>query len=222
MDDSEDGMATSAEFAEALARLKREGSLLLTTGAEAATLDAACARLTGDAVSRPRELLRVLTHDRPDGPTAGASPEDARTVRYRTETRSATAASTSVGRPARTVTGGLDDLFEATAAEIDAVADARAGLEPAELRVCVDGLGDLLAAHDERDVFTFLHGLGHRVREADAMCHVHLPAAMDDEAVALVEPLFDAVIEVRGRAGAGTEQRWHLRDPDLTTDWLSL
>ena len=40
----------------------------------------------------------------------------------------------------------------------------------------------------------------------------------DDETVQLVAPLFDAVIEVRG----GNNQRWHLREPEITTDWLRL
>lgn len=219
MSESQDGMATSDTFAEALARLKQEGSMLLTTGAGEGPLRAACRRLTGDDVTNPRKRLFVLTgHVDTDHAAAGPS-KSGRIVRYDTSTRSVAAESASETGPAiETTTEGLDELYTVVSEEVAQVGDAKRGFDPAELRICVDSLDDLMAEHGREEAFGFLHELGELVRRESAMCHVHLPAAMDDQVTGLVGPLFDAVIEVR----SGPQQRWHLRDPDLTTDWLSL
>lgn len=219
MDERDDGMATSDSFAEALAELKREGSMLLTTGAGEGPLRAACRRLNGDDVSNPRERFFVLTHTvDADHPAAGPG-NRGRIVRYHTDTRSVASTAPGDAQPAaRTVTGGLDDLYTAVADEVAQVGANGGGFDPAEVRICVDSLDDLMAEHGRQEAFGFLHELGELVRRESAMCHIHLPAAMDDEVTGLVGPLFDAVIEVR----AGPQQRWHLRDPDITTDWLSL
>ncbi|MFB6111899.1 MAG: hypothetical protein ABEJ35_05110 [Halobacteriaceae archaeon] len=226
MDTADDEMATSDTFAEALDSLKREGCLLLTTGAGEGPLRAACRRLAGDAVSSPRERLYVLTRsvgtDR-----AAHGPAGGRTIRYETETRStatatpATAEGPSIGSGGdadRVVNDGLEALFTTIAEEVKATGAATDGFQPAELRLCVDSLADLLATHGEEEVFNFLHEVGGLARQESAMCHVHLPTRMDDETAGLVGPLFDAIIEVR----EGPQQRWHLRDPDMTTEWLSL
>lgn len=219
MDDTDTGMATSDTFAEELATLKQEGSMLLTTGAGEGPLRAACRRLTGDDISNPRKRLFVLTGTvAGDHPSAGPS-EKGRTIRYRTSTRSVASASAGTTAPiARTVTGGLDDLYTAVSEEVAHVGSTAGGFDPAELRICIDSLDDLMAEHGREEAFGFLHKVGELVRRESAMCHIHLPAKMDDEVTGLVGPLFDAVIEVR----PGPQQRWHLRDPDLTTDWLSL
>lgn len=219
MAESDNGMATSDTFAEELATLKREGSMLLTTGAGEGPLRAACRRLTGDDISNPRKRLFVLTGTvGVEHPAAGAS-EKGRTIRYQTSTRSVASASAGPAAPiARTVTGGLDDLYTEVSEEVEQVGMTAGGFDPAELRICIDSLDDLMAKHGRQEAFGFLHEVGELVRRESAMCHVHLPAKMNDEVTGLVGPLFDAVIEVR----PGPQQRWHLRDPDLTTDWLSL
>lgn len=201
-------------FADALADLKRHGSMLLVVGSgDRASLAAACRRLRGDAADDRRHL-----YVRPDesalGPDAG--PGD-RVVAYSTAARSASAtADPSDGRTAL-VEGGLAALETEIAAAIDTLRP-EAGFEPSELRVCIGAADALLSAHDQERVFQFFHALGGRMHESRGMCHVHLPVAYDDEHVGTLSPLFDAVIEVR----RGEEQRWHLQDPRLTTDWLPL
>ncbi len=200
-------------FADTLAELKRHGSLLLLTGVDGESRRAACQRLLGDAGAGPRKRLFVGigTEPTPPGPSAAG---DARRIRYRTPTRSAAAANAGTGPDVRTVGGGLPDLKRA----IDEEVRAFAGAEPGTVRLCLREGDSLLAAHDEEAVFRFLHGLGGTARDAAAMAHVHLAAPADSDAVRTLVPLFDAVIETR----EGGQQRWHLREPELTTDWLSL
>ena len=66
------------------------------------------------------------------------------------------------------------------------------------------------------------------------MCHVHLPVTPDSSVVDRFEPVFDATVEVRtvnhgeedennvDLRSAATEQRWHLHDVDVDSDWLPL
>jgi hypothetical protein len=60
-----------------------------------------------------------------------------------------------------------------------------------------------------------------RIREENGMGHFHLRRSRDDEIVRLLDPLFDAVVEVRTTDGT-VEQRWHLRDGDVTSDWIAV
>lgn len=212
----------SETFANALAAMKRDGSVLLTTGAGVDTLRAACRRLLGDTATTPRRRVFVLTEQvGPNHPAKTADPGDhVRTLAYRIPTRSTAAATGGVAQslPDRTVEGDLSDLYTAIEKEVTAAERGARNLEPAQLRLCLDSLDTLLAAHGQEETFTFLHELGGLVRGADGMAHVHLPAAIDDDVVGVLTPLFDAVIEVR----EGPQQRWHLREPEFTTDWLSL
>lgn len=212
----------SETFANALAAMKRDGSVLLTTGAGIDTLRAACRRLLGDTATTPRRRVFVLTeHVGPDHPAKNTGPGDhVRTLSYRIPTRSTATASGDVTQPTadRIVTGDLSDLYTAIEAEVTAAERDARNLEPAQLRLCLDSLDTVLAAHGQEKTFAFLHELGELIRGADGMAHVHLPAAMDDDVVGVLTPLFDAVIEVR----EGPQQRWHLREPEFTTDWLSL
>lgn len=210
----------AAAFADALEDLKRRGCMLLVASEDRSAASAACERLLGESESaRGRGRLFV----RAGG--AGASADlvgrgdEARVVRYRADARSVTASQSGSGAgpapPDQTVAGDLADLHEAIE---EATAALENGYEPGHLRVCLDGLDALVADHDRDAVFRFLHVLSATVRERRAMFHVHLPAAYDDPTVRTLAPLFDAVIEAR----AGPQQRWHLRDPEITTEWLPL
>jgi len=212
-EDERDGEA--AVFADELADLKRCGSLLLLTGTDSESRRAACQRLLGDAGAGPRKRVFVGVGQEPtrQGPNAAG---DARRVHYRTPTRSAVAASADMGTGVRAVDGGLPDLKRAVDEEVESLA----GPDPegGTVRVCLRDAESLLAAHDEEGVFRFFHGLGGTARDAAAMVHVHLSGPADGDAVRTLVPLFDAVIETR----EGSRQRWHLREPELTTDWLAL
>lgn len=215
-----------------LSNLKRRGSTLLLAGpAHHGAGAAACRRLLGDGPGARRRLF-VLT----GGSVAnhhgvrslrGAERESARAVSYPTKMRGAAAADAGAadapgepaGIPTRTVESGLGDLLGAVVEAIEELDDGD-GFEPAELRICLDSLDALLATHDQEAVFRFLHLLSGIVRRHRAMCHVHLPTDVDSRAVTLVEPTCDAVVEVRD--GERPQQRWHVPDAELTTDWLLL
>lgn len=220
-----DANASAAAFSEFLVELKRRGSMLLLVGpAQHTARSRACSRLLGESTDTRRPLFvragaAGCAHDA--GAPSQPPGEEPRTVRYRTATRSAAATTSGGGRlPAQVVGGDLDDLLSATHREIEAVRADADGLDPAELRVCVDSLDALLATHDEERVFRFLHGLSGSVRDAGAMCHVHLPTSVDAEPVETLEPLFDAVVEIR--AVGRPQQRWHVPDEGFSTGWLSL
>lgn len=65
---------------------------------------------------------------------------------------------------------------------------------PPEPRVCFDSLTVLLQYVDVERAFRFLHVLSRYLADVDGSLHVHLdPATGDDEAVATLASLFDAV-----------------------------
>lgn len=102
--------------------------------------------------------------------------------------------------------------------QFDAVAG---GLAPAELRVAFDCVAPLLSTYGERTVFRFLHLFANNVRLVGGMGHVRLPKPLESETTRLLEPLFDAVVELR-LDGTEAQQRWHFRDADVTSEWLPL
>lgn len=227
------GTSETALFAQALSALKRRGSNVLVVGrGHDCTQLGACRRLLGDAAAGPRHRVLVSTGGEADidqrlpanEPGAGPGTGSVTLVDRSIKTRSAATAqpASSIGSVStKLVEGeGLASLGEAIADAIAAV-EARGPLAPAELRVCIDSLSPLLDENDESSVFEFLHALGGEVRRVNAMGHVHLPIEYEADPVATLAPAFDAVIELRGDAD-GSEQRWHLQDEDITTDWLAL
>lgn len=208
----------TAEFTRALASLKRRGSNILLVGAaDCETHLGACAKLLGeDAPSRHR-VFAFTDGDRSVAERS-ADPEDATVVSYASPTRSAAAteaAGSARGVDART----LSAFGEAVSSAIDDV-DARADLDPADLRFCLDSLRPLVEEYPEREVFRFLHGLTRDARRVDAMAHYHLPVPRDDATVRTLTPLFDATVEVR--AVPELQQRWRLHEREIRTDWLPL
>lgn len=116
----------------------------------------------------------------------------------------------------------LGDLGAVVEQEIERFAADAGSLSPAELRLCFDSLTPLgVGRGDDGDAREFLGDLTETVERYDGMGHYHLSAEYDSEAVRSVESLFDGVVEVR-YVSEEVEQRWHLADPDVTTDWLPL
>ena len=211
-----------AGFAQTLAMLKQEGSNVLLVGAETADAHGElCHRLLGDSADESRYRLFVTDggayrsnadHERPgtdhepDGPAV-------QTIDY---TDLEITASGSDELSDRTPLGTLGiEIIET----IDEFEEDAGGLEPAQLRMCVDSLTPLLEEHSAEKVFRLLHMVTSRVAHGQGMGHYHLPLGRDHDAVRLFEPLFDAVVEIRVRDGR-FEQRWQLRDRETTTDWL--
>jgi hypothetical protein len=232
-----------ARFRHRLAELKRNGCNVLLVGTDA--LGPACERLLGESSAGPRYRLFVTAdagpataHAKLDSTQPGPYRDAAAVVNWDVDVRGASATEASEGCCGPTdettvrdadgppfreefVAGDLRDLgttVEETIAEFEAESGE---LSPAELRLCFDSVTPLVTDHDYRDVRRFLLGLTETVERVDGMAHYHLPANYDSETVETLEPLFDAVVEVR-HTGGEKEQRWHLADPDVTTNWLPL
>jgi hypothetical protein len=238
----------TARFRHRLADLKRNGCNILLVGTDA--LDSACQRLLGESSAGPRYRLFVTTDTGP--PTAqarlasvqsGPYSDAAAVVDWKADVRGGTATDRggggnrddlgsrdgaglrdSSGPEFRQLSVGsatLRDLGTAVEETIEEFETEADGLSPAELRLCFDSIIPLIADHEGRDVRRFLLGLTETVERFDGMAHYHLPSDYDSEAVGDLEALFDAIVEVR-HADGEIEQRWHLQDPDLTTDWVPL
>ncbi|WP_137286867.1 DUF7504 family protein [Halorussus salinisoli] len=228
----------TARFRHRLANLKRNGCNILLVGTDA--LDAACERLLGESSAGPRYRLFVTTdatpaiaHSKLTSAQSGPYRDEAAVVDWQADVRGGSGTDvrdggeTDVrdhfGQPFQCVSVEGDDLRDLgeTVEETIEQFDSEVGsLSPAELRLCFDSITPLVADYDDRDVRRFLLGLTETVERFDGMAHYHLPAEYDSETVDSIEALFDAVVEVQ--YGDEIEQRWHLTDEDITTDWLPL
>ena len=218
------GIPESTTFAQTLAELKREGSNLLLVGeASAAAHASASARLVGDD-SESRRRLFVFTRDADvcaDLPE-DVDPETTMVVSQGTDAGSATPVDLPEGMREEVVEADmLAPLAMRVIDAIDLFGSEADGLEPAELRLCFDSVTSLLEDHDSENVFRMLHLVTSRVRQVNGMGHFHLRLDRDSDQVRLLEPMFDAVIELRVE-GDATEHRWHLRDEEVTSDWVPL
>ncbi|KYH27795.1 hypothetical protein HAPAU_04660 [Halalkalicoccus paucihalophilus] len=208
--------------------LKQRGSNLLVVGSRMpAAHEAACRQFLGESTTQARRRLFVLTDPCASVSkrlSAEAPGSDRRSVlRYDAASRSAAVAPSqpSISASERRVKGDLGSLGVAISEAIAEFEATSSGLSPAELRLCFDSLTPLVSEYDSEPVFRFLHLLTHRVRSVDGMAHYHLTTERSNRTVGLLEPLFDAVIELCLR-GDTLYQRWYLRDSGLTTGWLQL
>lgn len=227
---------TAVTFTRELARLKRRGCGLLLVGPEPA-MHRACDRLLGDATAEPRRRVFVRTagkapqtHMPSDDATtpkaditANANAGDVKIIEQPTAVRSTSTTSSTRNHPDRTVleTDGLAELGIEISNAIDEFERESGALSSGELRVCLDSLTSLVETHDHESLFRFLHVLTGRIKTVDGMGHFHLPAEMDSRVVRTLLPVFDAAIELR-MIGSDVEQRWHLVQQNVTTEWLSL
>lgn len=236
-DERRGSRGAAVRFRRRLARLKRNGCNLLVVGTDA--LDAACERLLGESSAGPRYRLFVTSDARPATARAklaavqtGPYVDEGAIVDWETGVRGGATADARGGASPGDATvrqtfverDDLADLGVAVEEEIERFAAETGGLSPAELRLCFDSLTPLgVGRGDEsdEDARTFLRDLTETVERYDGMGHYHLSAEYDSEAVRSVESLFDGVVEVR-YVSEEVEQRWHLADPDVTTDWLPL
>ena len=229
-----------AVFAQALESLKQEGAniLLVGPGAKAAH-ERVCCRLLGELSDQPRYRLivtasettyrghsctaaetgpetHVLEIDPPaDGESSAATDSTDPTAENRCETAAEEMHLTHAPDVSLSALGSA--VFDAVS-EIDA---GCGGLEAAELRVCVDSLVPFLNEYQTEAVFRLLHMTTASVKQVSGIGHFHLPLDVDHDAVNLLEPLFDATVEVRIRDG-GYEQRWCLRDSNGPSEWLEI
>lgn len=209
----------TAEFTRALASLKRRGCNLLLVGvADGDAHLEACANLMGDADGDRRRLFSFTDRNRNVADRLPTVATDATVIDYASPTRGVTTATASASPDvidART----LPELADAISTTIDDI-QREATLDPAVFRFCLDSLRPLVEEYDERQVFRFLHAVTREIADVEGMAHYHLPVPRDDDIVRDLEPLFDAVVELR--ASPEIQQQWHLTAEDITTGWLPL
>jgi len=235
--------------ATALDELKSRGSALLVVGTVPESLYARLsARLLGEGPDRRRLIVEHRrSPERRLDPVDRWTPEWTRVFRCRiVPHRSAAAADATdpdgppqagrtpaadspaavdpseeagYGSVVETVDGSIADVGAAAGDAVAWFDDVAGGLDPAELRVAFDCVVPLFSEYPDRTVFRFLHLLTHQVRSVGGMGHVRLSRPLDSETVRLLAPLFDAVVELR-LDGTEALHRWHLRDGDITSEWL--
>lgn len=84
---------------------------------------------------------------------------------------------------------------------------ATAAEEDENLVVCFDSITSLLQYADLQRAFRFLHVVTGRVKTADGVGHYHLdPEAHDQQTLATLKGLFDAVVEVEQDSGWTIQQ----------------
>jgi len=214
-------------FAQALESLKREGSTILVVGAGVSDAhEAICHRLLGAEASDQRHRLVVSAPDatyRGEGCVCERPDQSTRLIEH-DHPVTAPSPGPEGNDHDQTPRGGDHPVGSFGADIVEAVRDleeSAGGLEPSELRVCVDSIVALLSEYETEAVFKLVHLTSTSVKQVRGMAHYHLPLERDHEAVHLLEPLFDAVVEVRIREGH-PQQRWHLRDQQTTSEWLEL
>lgn len=209
----------AGEFADALGRLRRDGSALLVVGAiPDTTHQRACSRMLGSS-KQPRVVCRT---DRTC--TAGADHAGGvdRLVDLSVAARTAVADSSDaeVGpgtsdEPAHRVAETVPEFGEQVA---DAV--AATATDGADIRVCIDSLLPLVDAVGAERAFQWYHTVAADVRAAGGVCHAHLPVARDDDLAGQLESLVDATVDLRLVDGT-PQQRWFVHGT-VTSDWLPL
>lgn len=218
------GVPESTTFAHTLAELKQAGSNLLLVGEATADAHAAASRrLLGDPAETRRRLF-VFTRGadvRAELP-ADSDPSTERVISQRTQGGSALPSGWPPEIDERVVDADmLSPLAMEVIEAIEEFDQQTNGLEPAELRVCFDSITSLFRDHQSENVFRLLHVVTSRVRQVNGMGHFHLRLNRDSDYVRLLEPMYDAVIEI-GVTDETAQQRWHLRDEGITSDWVDI
>jgi hypothetical protein len=227
----EDTGTDAPRFAHTLSDLKRRGCALLVVGTVPNDMyDRASQQMLGDdRAEAPRRRLVVAG----DGTAAArlaatgpTTPEYARIVARDAvdgdvATPSDAAVESAAAAKVHHVDASLHELGSTLTQVVDQFEAAAGGLDPAELRVAFDSLPALAEEYDEATLFRFLHVLTNQIRARNGMAHFHLPGSVDDRTIRAFEPLFDAVVELRGR-GDELQQRWHFVDGDFVSEWLAV
>lgn len=211
-------------FENALEDLKSTGCMLLVVESSGGTTDrTGCNRMLGETALEDRRHLFVRT-DVTETPSADSTAQsNRRTVVYETGARSTAttpeSATASTPESATAVRDGVDDLVAAADEEVEALAPP-GGFEPAQLRVCVDGVGELIADTDLAAVLSFVERVRGTVTASNGIGHVHVDDSVPATAIEGLLEQFDAVVEVR--ENEDPRQRWHLPEESVSTEWLDL
>ena len=228
-------------FGELLSKLKSNGCNILLAGDVPRELfTEASAKLLG-ADEELRYRVLAVTDATPDS-VAERLPDPEVTPRPLTETthvlnhagtlRSITSATSARTPPklagiteTRVVDPELDGLRSALFDAIDDFAVGGDRVYPGEIRVGIDSLEPLVEFYGTEQVRDCLGAIGQYVHTQDAMAHFTLPEPYESETVAELAAEVDAVVELRLAESADsrtTEQRWHVPNRDIRTDWIPL
>ena len=222
--DRVDGEDDAQTFEEALADLADGACNLLVVGAVPPAVTAtATQRLFGESSPDQRRLL-VRTHgslDHSDCLEEGATPGQVEVLRHVLPSRSAAVSPDPHPAETRVETNRLSDLGRSVSDRILEYTRAASDPSTQDVYVCFDSLDDLLAEYDAEPVFRFVNMMAGQIGNVGGMGQFHLPVPLDSEAVALLAPVFDAVVELRVVDGE-LQQRWHLADGRVSSDWQPL
>lgn len=210
------------EFSRILASLKRQGCSVLLVGKPGRTTSRpVCRQLLGEPTMPHRR--RILVQTGPSDPNRGVAGDwpgaYTTVIKQSSTTRGIIDDRVSDDQPASVAIVDDSDLSALRREVTDTIATyVTSGLDPATLRVCLDGIDPLLTTHDRTDVVDFVEGVFERITAEAGLGHAHLNLGMEHTIVRAVRPVFDVIVEVR--AGNPPEQRWHLDDADMVTAWL--
>jgi hypothetical protein len=214
------GVPDSTTFAQRLEELKREGANLLLVGDTSRGAHTAASRRLLEGAEDGHRYVFVFAEGA-DLCTSLPDHADPATTRVVVQAADGPGASgwTADLEEVRVEEADPSALASATVETVDALHDDAA--DPGDLRVCFDSITSLVRDNDSEDVFRTLHLVTTRVRQVKGLGHFHLRIDRDEDYVRLLEPVFDAVVELR-EAESGPEQRWHLRDSEVVSDWIEL
>jgi len=111
----------------------------------------------------------------------------------------------------------LSAFGERLAREVTTLDQLADGLDPGQLRLCVDSVDQLVHDNDDDAVLRFAHLLADQVRRHDGMLHLHTTHRRDDLAVAELADVTEVVLRLR-LTGEAPEFRPYL-DGDPLADW---
>lgn len=234
----EGGVTGSSEFAAALSRLKQRGSALLVVGNVTQEVhQLACRQLMGD-LSMHRQRLFVTTDGSSTGvrsAIAGETKHRNHVIEYSMNCRSAAESGVQNEVPmdtgidaeldaeaaSYTSAGSPSDLAAAIVHNIQYIEREAEPLAQGELRVCIDSLSPLIESNRREIPLRLVRYTAIVTQRRQGIVHAHLPVSPDTELTYLFEPLVDAVVELRIADGS-PQQRWHLIDDRMTSDWTEL
>lgn len=226
------GNGASATFGQRLQRMKQRGCNLLVVGSVPdSVLSLASNQMLGDPNLR-RHRLFVLT-DADTSTVRGRLPAAStrsisQTTKIVDHVPSARTAATQSGAVTeqipveRVYDEDLDVLCETIVDAIASVERTEGSLDAGRFRLCFDSLRPIVDEYDPDDLSRFLDRLTTEVRGVQGMGHFILPVARDVDVVSQLTPSFDAVVELRTVNDSREQERWHLPEENLTTDWITL
>lgn len=224
-------------FADELMRLKQRGCCILVTGSVSERVRTIQSRALFGSITEDRQRVFALTDATPsetveylpDGLTLEHS--DVTVLDYTETVRDTTGIDPSSLQPypstdlsktetpateTASMTGLGETLYDSIATTI------QDDLSPGELRVGVATLNALIAIDGLPSTCAFVDAVRTHMLATHGMGHVHFPGALDDDTLAALRPVVDIHLELRVSQQHPPEQRWHLVDEDITTNWIQL